>query len=212
MAFVNFDNTWDCNCDGGNDGTLASVGCNNDETGNQCLEVKVGQGMKLETAHTSEALSEVTLRLMNESVMEDGALRISPYDTSTEILDTNGVDTPIITGAETNDVVITDNMMADMATGNPTNFRIWDGAGQAAKIKMAEVDIEFTLATIDLIAESRDDDDNIVGSVGVVLLQRSGSFPYFYTQVDSATTNGSGLHTFSYEDAGAQMRIFYMKE
>jgi len=215
MAFVDIDAAFDCNCDGGSDGTLADVtGCMTDDNeGTSCLEIKAAQGCKVESDHVPAAMSGVTLRLINESVMEGGALRVDPYDTTSEILGTNGLDTPSIDGGETNDITISEAMLDDMAT-DKFRVRVWDGAAATgSKIKMAEIDIEFTVATIDLIAESRDDDDNLVVSCGANLFRRTGTFPYTYTQVDSATTHATlGTHTFSYEDDSAFYRIFYLKE
>ncbi len=62
-------------------------------------------------------------------------------------------------------------------------------------------------------AESRDKNDIIVGSVGVVLFKKTGSFPYTYTQTDSATTDGTlGTHNFVVEVDGSVYVIFYLKE
>lgn len=215
MTFVDVDAAFDCNCNGGSDGTLNDITtCMTDENeSTNCLEIKAAQGLKIQTNHLPEVMSSVSLRLINESVMSQGTLRVSPYDTSSEILDTNGVTTPEISGAESNDISLGSSFLDDLeAAVNPAKIRVWEN-GSGAKIKMAEVDIEFTIATIDLIAESRDDDDNLVVSCGVNLLRRTGSFPYTYTQIDNATTHATlGTHTFQYEDDGAFYRIFYLKE
>ena len=215
MAFVDIDDAFDCNCDGGNDGTLGNLTCLNDEvTNSSCHEVKITQGLKIHTNHVPEAMSALTYRLINESIMNQGTLRLSPYDTNTEILDTNGVTTSEILGAETNDIICGASFIDDMEAGvNPARIRIWENAS-GAKIKMAEVEIEVTVATIDLIAESRDDDDNLVVSCPVVLFTETGaSSPHTYVQIDSATTDGTtGLHTFSYEDDDEFKRIFYQKD
>jgi len=213
MAFENLDAVYDCNCTGGNDSLGTNVvACMSDESDAvSCLEVKVGQGMKCESNHAVGAMSSVTLRLISESIMEDGFMRVSPYDTGNTIDDTNGVDTPDFTGGQTEDITISQAMLDDMDQ-SIFALRVWDD-GDAAKIKMGEVEIEATIATIALIAESRDDDDNLVVSCGANLLRRTGSFPYTYTQIDSATTDGTlGTHTFDYEDDGAFYRIFYLKE
>jgi len=215
MVFVDVDAAFDCNCDGGADGSLIDLTtCFTDDVEDaSCLEIKIGQGAKFESNHIPGAMSSVTLRLISESIMEGGELRLDPYDTATEVLTTNGIDTATWTGAQTIDTAIGSSMLGDMASDK---FRVRaydDGTVNAPKIKMAECDIEFTVALIDLIAESRDDDDNLVVSCGVNLFRRTGSFPYTYTQTDSGTTNGTtGLLTFQYEDDSAFYRIFYMKE
>ena len=213
MVFDNLDAAYDCNCDGGSDSLGNNViGCMSDESdATSCLEVKASQGMKLESNHVPAAMSAVTLKLISESIMSQGTLRVSPYDTSSEILDTNGVTTAEWLGAQTEDITISSTMIDDMAT-DLFRLRVWED-GSGGKVKMGEVEIEATIATIALIAESRDDDDNLVVSCGANLMRKTGSFPYTYFQLDSATTDGTlGTHTFNYEDDGAQYVIIYLKE
>jgi len=204
----------------GDDGTLLDkTACLSDASlSTSCVEVKAGQGIRAEWPHNPGAMSSVTLRIGIESLMAAGTARIAPYSDSNSIDDTNGKTTanidcdgvPVACPGSV-DESLAQALIDDCLTSVFT-FRMFEN-GSSAKIKTSELSIEATIATIDLIAESRDDDDNLVVSTGVVLFRRTGSFPYTYTQVDSATTNGTtGLHTFSYEDDSEFYRIFYMKE
>ena len=197
----------------GDDGTLTDkTACLTDDTSaTSCVEVKVGIGIRAEWPHNPGAMSAATIRIGVNSIMNEGTIRLAPYLDFNSIDNTNGITTVNITGGGDVDTTITQAFLDDCLTSDFT-FRMFEN-GSGAKIKTGELDVEATIATIDLIAESRDDDDNIVGSTGVNLIRRTGTFPYTYTQVDSATTHATlGTHTFSYEDDGAFYRIFYLKE
>jgi len=200
----------------GDDGALTDkTACLSDGSNStSCVEVKAAQGIRAEWPHVPGARSSVTLRIGLQSTIADGTNRIAPYSDSNSIDDTNGKTTVSLTDAGTPkdvDESLAQALIDDCLTSVFT-FRQFEN-GSSAKSKVGELSIEATIATIDLIAESRDDDDVIVGSVGVVLLRRSGTFPYTYTQIDSATTHATlGTHTFQYEDDSAFYRIFYLKE
>jgi len=93
--------------------------------------------------------------------------------------------------------------------GDEYEFRVTESGGTVIGTSTGKITLEVAKT---ITAESRDDDDAIVGSVGVVLLKRTGSFPYTYEQIDSGTTHASlGTHVFSVLGTD-WYRILYLKE
>jgi len=112
----------------------------------------------------------------------------------------------------TQDVFYDFHWSIDLSGTDPDDqyeFEIVDDSTDFMALGATKITVKDPLS---LIAESRDDDDNLVVSCGANLLERTGSFPYTYTQIDSATTDGTlGTHTFLFLSTN-NMRIFYLKE
>lgn len=196
----------------GDDGTLTDVTtCMSDASlGTSCVEVKAGQGLRIEWPHNPGAMSSVTIRIGLNSTMQDGTNRLAPYSDSNSIDDGNGHTTVSLTDAGTPknvDESIAQAFIDDCLLSTFTYRQFENGSG--AKSKTAEAEVEATIATIALSGVTKDDDDVVVVSVGCTLVRMTGSIPKTMTTVDTLTSNGSdGTYTFNYEDDSAQYRVF----
>lgn len=196
----------------GSDGTLTDeTSCMSDSSlGSSCVEVKAGQGLRIEWPHTPGAMSAATIRIGVNSTMSDGTNRLAPYDTTTTIDNGNGVTTVTIEDGSTPynvDTSISAAFISDCLTSIFIYRQFENGTG--AKIKTAEAEVEATIATIALTGVTKDDDDVIDDLMPLSLMRRTGgSAPYTWNTIATLTsTVTTGAYTFNYEDDGAQYRI-----
>ena len=190
------------------DGTLVDSTAGFQDCGSATQEVKIDEkAIKFTKDSVAANMTSVTMNLCVQSIMTSGNNGIIAYTDANSVTETDTTTTSTLDVGD-NEEAILQATVDQIATTFYTVRQISEGS----KNKMGELEIEYTIPLIDIDITSRDDDDDVVASVGVVLFRRTGSFPYTYTQVDSATTNGSGLHTFSYEDDSEFYRIFYLKE
>lgn len=196
----------------GSDGALTDItSCMSDASlGTSCVEVKAGQGARIEWPHTPGAMTSVTIRIGINSTMADGTNRLAPYDTTTTIDDTNGITTISLTDTGTPknvDTTITAAFVDDCLTAIFIYRQFENGSG--AKTKTAEAEVEATIATIALTGVTKDDDDVIDDLMPLVLWRRTGaSAPFDWVQIDKLTsTVTTGAYTFNYEDDGSQYRV-----
>lgn len=197
----------------GDDGTLTDkTPClTDDSNGTSCVEIKAGQAIRAEWPHVPAAMTSVTLRIGVNSIMNAGTLRIAPYSDGNSIDNTNGKTTVSITGGGDYDEALAQALIDDCLTSIFT-FRLFEN-GSGAKIKTAELDVEATIATIALSGITKDKDGVALGSCGVALFRRVGTFPYTYEFVDKLTSNSStGAYTFNYEDDGATYMVYAVKD
>lgn len=196
----------------GDDGTLSDkTDCMTDDSSSvSCIEIKNGQGARVEVNHAAEALSSVTIREGVQSVMATGTNRIAPYTDSNSIDDTNGVTTASISGAGDEDTAVSAAFITDAEQGNGKFiFRIFED-GSGAKTKVGEIDIEMTIATVDYAGITKDKDDVIVGSVNLELFRVNGNLleKTGQTVVSNAST---GAYSFTVDDDGAEYRVYGIK-
>ncbi len=196
--------------DNANDDTsLADATAGFQSCGTATQEVKVDEKQwKFTKDSVAANMTSVTMNLCVQSVMTSGVNHIIAYTDSNSVTETDRTTTSTLSAGDNFEAI--DQATVDLI--GTTNYSV-RCTSEGSKNKFGSLEIQYTIPLIDIDLTSRDDDDDIVGSVGVVLFRRSGSFPYTYTQIDSATTHASlGTHTFSYEDDGAFYRIFYLKE
>lgn len=196
----------------GSDGSLQDVtSCMSDGSNStSCVEVKAGQGIRSVWPHTPAAMSSTTLRIGVQSTMNDGTVRIAPYDAAGTIDNSNGKTTASITDTSTPkdvDESLSDTLVGDCLLAQFT-FRMFEN-GSGAKIKTSEHELESTIATIALTGVTKDDDDVIDDLMPLVLWRRTGgSAPYDWLQIDKLTsTVTTGAYTFNYEDDSSQYRV-----
>lgn len=198
----------------GDDGTLTDkTGCLSDgSSASSCVEVKAGQGIRAEWPHVPAAMSSATIRIGVQSVMADGTNRLAPYSDFNSILDTNGVTTSNITGGGDVDTVISASFISDCGTTQFT-FREFEN-GSGAKTKVGELNVQATIATIDLVGVTKDKDGVALGSCKCALFDvTSEGPPEVYSYVDSLTSNvTTGAYTFSYEDNSRNMMVYSEKD
>ncbi len=197
----------------GDDGALGDqTAClTDDSTGASCVEVKAGVGIRFEWPHNPGAMTSATLKIGVNSIMAAGTLRIAPYSDGNSIDNTNGKTTVSIGAGGDFDESLAQALVDDCLLTIFT-LRLFEN-GSAAKIKVGELDVEATIATIDLTGVTKDKDGVALGSCGCNLLRRVGSFPYTFNFVDNLTSHATtGAYTFSYEDDSGNYMVYSVKD
>jgi hypothetical protein len=214
MAFVSIDQGDQVTLatETGTDGTLADkTAClTDDTTGSSCVEVKSGAGIRseinlaaLDTAATN------TFRIGTNSIMSAGTLQIAPYTAATTIDNTNGVTSASISGSGDTDVVLTSAFIGDLADlGGFIAIRLFEN-GSGAKIKVGEIDVEFTEITGTLTATYKDDAGTGTSGVEFIAYKVTGTNPMTLATTAAASGTTGALGAISETVTPADYVILY---
>lgn len=192
------------------DGTVTDATSGFSNCGTSTQEVKIDEkGCKFEKDSAAAAMSSVTFRLCVESIMTAGDNSLYAYTDGNSVTTTANETFGSDLSAGDNDYSIAQAFL-DEITVSSGFFTLRVVSVDGSKNKIGSMEIEYTIPLIDIDGITKDDDDNLVTSRGVVLFRRTGgSSPYTWTQIDSATSNGTtGAYQFSYEDDGSEYRVF----
>ena len=196
--------------DGDDSGLVDATACYSDAScGTSCQEVKVDEKqIKFEKDSAVANMTDLTLRVCVESIMTAGDNSFLAYTDSNSVTNTNKETFGSNLSTGDNDFVCAQAFIDEIGTTNLSVRFVSDIDG--SKNKIGEMSLEYTVPLIDIDGITKDDDDNVVVSRGVVLFRRSGgSSPFTWTQIDSQTSNGTtGAYSFSYEDDGSEYRVF----
>lgn len=191
---------------GADDGTLVDATSGFQDCGTSTQEVKVDEkGIKFEKDSPAANMTSVSLNLCVQSIMTGGNNGIIAYTDANSVTETNTHTTATLDVGD-NIFSLTQATVDEILTTFFTIRVISEGS----KNKMGEMEIEYTVPLIDIDGITKDEQDNIVVSVKLTLMVRSGgSAPYTWTTIDTVTSDGTtGVYQFSYEDGGAEYRVF----